>query len=147
MGFLATLVAALVAMLLSDLLAGPLRMLATSALLISAILFVVFLLASLMRYINLTPDGFSEPIYLFRQFNNWSEVSEFHVIDRKVLGTRVRGVGFKYLGPYREAKRPASRPEYQRFIDASYGDPDEIARLFNAWRERAIRSGPTVKEA
>ena len=125
-------------LLFSNVLPEPYVWWAIWAFLVLGFSLMTIVLASALSFIRLTPQGFSEPIVVLRAFNKWSEVSSFHAVDRKVWGIRVRGVGFDYLRPYPVFEKRRKPLGYDRVIDASYGEPSELARVLNRWRDESI---------
>jgi len=124
-------------LLLSGVLPEPYVRRAVWALLVLGFLLMAVILAAALSFIRLTPEGFSEPIYIIRAFSRWSEVSSFDVVDKKILGIRIRGVGFNYLRPYPVFEKRRRLLDYDRVIDDSYGEPSELARVLNRWREES----------
>ena len=107
------------------------------ALIVSGVLLLALLFAAIISYIKLTPEGFSEPIHIMRVFRRWSDVGPFHVVDRRILGIRFRGVGFNHVKSNPVLEKRLSRLGYDRIIDRSYGEPSELARVLNQWHERS----------
>jgi hypothetical protein len=129
---------AVVALLsLSGVLPEPYARWAEWALLVLGSLLVTSILAAALSFISLTPEGFSEPIHIMRAFNRWADVSAFHVVDKRIFGIRIRGVGFNYLRPYPVSNKRRRRLGFDRIIDDSYGDPEELAQILNRWREES----------
>ena len=104
------------------------------ALLVLAVLLVTVIVAAALSFIRLTPEGFSEPIHAMRAFNKWSEVSSFQVVDKRIWGIRIRGVGFNYLRPYPSFEKRRRLLDYDRVISECYGEPSELAQVLNRWR-------------
>jgi len=110
------------------------------ALLVSGILLLVLVFAAIISFIRLTPEGFSEPINIMRAFTRWSDVGPFHVVDKRILGIRFCGVGFNYVKSNSVLEKRRNLLGYDRIIDHSYGEPSELARVLNQWRERSGES-------
>jgi hypothetical protein len=127
-------------LLLSGALAEPYMQVAVWALLVLGVLLMTMLIAAALSFIRLTPEGFSEPIHVMRVFNRWSEVSSFHVVDKKMFGIRISGVGFNYHRPYADLQKRRTLLDYDRVIDQRYGEPSELARVLNRWREASAAS-------
>jgi len=109
-------------------------------LLVSGILLLVLVFAAIISFIKLTPEGFSEPIHIMRVFRRWSDVGSFHVVDKRILGIRFCGVGFNYVKSNPVLEKRRNRFGYDRIIDRSYGEPSELAKVLNQWRERSGES-------
>lgn len=107
------------------------------ALLVFGGLLLVLVFAVTLSVIRLTPEGFSEPVYIMRSFTKWSDVSPFYVVNKRVLGMPFSGVGFDYVKPSPALERRKQLRGYHRIIDQSYGDPTEVARILNQWREQS----------
>ena len=106
------------------------------ALLVCAILLLVLVIAAIISFIRLTPEGFSEPIGILRSFTRWSDIGPFHVVDKRILGIRICGVGFNYVNSNSVLEKRRNLVGYDRVIDRRYGEPSELARILNQWRER-----------
>lgn len=107
------------------------------ALLVLGGLLLVLVLAAVLSFIKLTPEGFSEPVNIMRSFTKWSDVSPFYVVDKRILGIPFRGVGFDYVTPSPALERRRQLLGYHRIIDQSYGEPTKLARILNQWRDRS----------
>lgn len=129
--------AAVALLLLSGILPKAYVWLATWVLTVLGFILMAVILAAALSYIRLTPEGFCEPIHVMRAFNRWSEVTTFHVLDKGILGISIRGAGFNYLRPYSASEKRSRLLEYDRVTDESYGEPSELARLLNQWREES----------
>lgn len=118
----------------------PYRQVVLWALLVFAVLLLVLLLAAALSFIWLTPEGFSEPVYIMRSFTKWADVSPFYVVKKRMLGLPCGGLGFDYVNanPVLEGRKQLFG--YHRIIDQSYGEPTEVARILNQWRERSSDS-------
>ena len=106
----------------------------------SGILLLALVFAAIISFMKLTAEGFSEPIHIMRVFRRWSDVGSFHVVDKRILGIRFRGVGFNYVKSNPVLEKRRNRFGYDRIIDRSYGEPSELARVLNLWRERSGES-------
>lgn len=110
------------------------------ALLVFGGLFLVLVVATALSFIRLTPEGFSEPVYIMRSFTKWSDVSPFYVVNKRMLGIPFSGVGFDYVKPSPALERRKQRLGYHHIIDQSYGEPTKVARILNQWREQSSNS-------
>jgi hypothetical protein len=109
-------------------------------LLVSGLMLLTLAIAAVFSFIRLTDEGFSEPIHLLRVLRKWSDVGTFHVVDKRFLGIRFRGVGFNYVKSNAVLDKRRHRFGYDRIIDHSYGEPSELARVLNQWRARSVAS-------
>lgn len=112
--------------------------------LVCAALLLVLVIAATISFIRLTPEGFSEPIHMMRVFRRWSDVGSFHVVDKRILGIRFCGVGFNYVKSNPVLEKRRNRFGYDRIIDRSCGEPSELARILNQWRDRSGGSFPAL---
>lgn len=108
---------------------------AASILLLTSILLLALLLASAFDVIVLTPEQFGLAFYVTRRYTKWSDVSPFYVLDKRVLGIRIRGVAFSYVRPFSNFGIRRKPLRYDRVIDSGFGEPSELARLLNRYRE------------
>ena len=134
----ATTTAALV--LLSGIIPQPYVWLVLWTLIVSGVLLLALIFAAIISFIKLTPEVFSEPNHIMRVFRRWSDVTSFHVVDKRILRIRFYGVGFNYVKSNPVLEKRRNRFGYDRIIDRIYGEPSELAKVLNQWRERSSES-------
>jgi hypothetical protein len=104
---------------------------------LGALLFV-FVIAWAFNFLELTPVGFSAPMYgLWRVFTKWSDVKRFEAFEKRILGVRCSGVGFNYAD-LTITKASRNLYGYNRTIFGTYGgmESPELARFLDQWRLR-----------
>lgn len=106
------------------------------------------LLAWVIDFLKLTEKGFSLPLYFFyRDFLRWSDVDSFEAFEKRLLGIRVRGIGFNYSRSFWSIRIPGDvSPRATRFfgwdraIVNRYGNmgAHELAAYLNEWRRKSV---------